>query len=160
MVDESRHSRYYECMGKLMKTLSPKRYHLSPPFGFTMIELLVVTAIIIVLTTISMVNFRVTSRKSRDGRREADISQVRSALELYRSTYSHYPIYTASNHVTNFNNLVGSSSFRALLSTQDISDPRNVAPYQYAYVSDGSGFTYTVCYNKEEDGAQYCLVNP
>ena len=128
--------------------------------GFTLIELLVVAAIVIVLTSIIAVNFRPTSQKARNSKREADISQIRSALELYRSTNSTYPVYTTSNHVTNFTNLIANAGFRTFLSTPSIVDPVNTTPYQYTYVSAANGFTYSVCYYVEPAGTQTCLTNP
>jgi len=128
--------------------------------GFTLIELLVVTAIIIVLTAIGLVNFRSTNINSRNGRRKAQITQVRSALELYRASNSTYPIYSGSSRVTNFSSLISNSSFNTYLSDDTIVDPVNTSPYQYTYQSNASGFTYSVCYTSEPDSVQTCLTNP
>jgi prepilin-type N-terminal cleavage/methylation domain-containing protein len=128
--------------------------------GFTLIELLVVSSLIIVLTGLSIVNFRQTGQKSRNGKREADISQVRSALELYRASNSNYPIYSGSNKVVNFNSLLSDPNFRPLLSTPTLVDPTNTAPYQYTYQSAANGFTYTICYTTEPDAQETCLSNP
>ena len=59
--------------------------------GFTLIELIVVITIIAVLSVIAIVNYGGTSKKSRDGRRMADIEKVRIALELYRQENNGYP---------------------------------------------------------------------
>jgi len=59
--------------------------------GFSLIELLVVTTIIIVLTTLGLISYRTANIKARDGKRKADLEQVRSALEMYRSELSVYP---------------------------------------------------------------------
>ena len=53
--------------------------------GFTLIELLVTIAIISVLSGIGLATFIGAQQKARDGRRQADLEQIRSALELYRS---------------------------------------------------------------------------
>jgi general secretion pathway protein G len=53
--------------------------------GFTLIELLVTIAIISVLSGIGLAAFIGAQKKARDGRRQADLEQIRSALELYRS---------------------------------------------------------------------------
>lgn len=128
--------------------------------GFTLIELLVVAALIIIITAISFVNFRGTSEKSRNSKRQADISQVRSALELYRATNQSYPIYSGSSTVTNFVNLTANASFTPFLTSQNIADPKNTSPYQYTYQSSANGFTYTVCYFSEPNGTSTCLTNP
>jgi len=53
--------------------------------GFTLIELLVTIAIISVLSGVGLATFTGAQKKARDGRRQADLGQIRSALELYRS---------------------------------------------------------------------------
>lgn len=59
--------------------------------GFTLIELLVVISLIGVLMGILLVSFQGTRRSARDGRRKADLEQIRSALEIYRSDCGSYP---------------------------------------------------------------------
>jgi prepilin-type N-terminal cleavage/methylation domain-containing protein len=128
--------------------------------GFTLIELLVVAALIVIVTAISLVNFRATSEKSRNSKRQADITQVRSALELYRAANTTYPIYSGGSTGTNFNNLVANSSFYIYLANRDIADPMNTASYRYTYQSAANGFTYTLCYYTEPSVTQVCVNNP
>lgn len=128
--------------------------------GFTMIELLVVTTIIIVLTSISFVSFRGTAVRTRNTKREADISKVRSALEIYRSVYSSYPVYAGNNLTTNFTNLTANNAFTPFISSETITDPVNTGSYRYTYQSSGSGTTYSVCYYTEPATTQVCRTNP
>ena len=60
--------------------------------GFTFIEILVVITIIGILTAVGVTNFRVANQKAKDGRRQADLEQIRAALELYRSDQNQYPL--------------------------------------------------------------------
>ena len=53
--------------------------------GFTLIELLVVVAIIGLLASVIVVSLGSSRSGARDARRAADISQLRTALELYAS---------------------------------------------------------------------------
>ena len=64
---------------------------LRKQYGFTLIELMVVVGIIVLLSTMMMVNYRNASRKARDSRRAADLEQLRSALEIYYADNDSYP---------------------------------------------------------------------
>lgn len=70
---------------KHMKKLKNKKS------GFSLIELLVVTTIIIVLATIGVVSYRTASRNSRNAKRKADLEVMRQAMIMYRSEEGAYP---------------------------------------------------------------------
>lgn len=59
--------------------------------GFTLVELLVVMAIIGILAVISLANFRTSQIKARDAERKANLRQITNALEAYMSDYGVYP---------------------------------------------------------------------
>ena len=59
--------------------------------GFTIVELIVVIAIIAILATIIITSVNQFQAKARDAKRIADMSQVMKALEIYRSENSQYP---------------------------------------------------------------------
>ena len=63
----------------------------SEQSGFTLIELLVTIAIISVLTGFVMSNLMGGRIRARDGQRKADLRQIQSALEMYRSDFGYYP---------------------------------------------------------------------
>lgn len=120
--------------------------------GFTMIELLVSATIIAVLSAIGLVSFRSANMKARNGKRMADLQQVRAALEIYRSDYPTYPttIGTAGDLAT----ITGLDTY---LSSDSIIDPKDPTLI-YTYVSDGS--TYTICATTEPDLILECVYNP
>jgi type II secretion system protein G len=59
--------------------------------GFTLVELLVVMAILGVLTTLTAGGFRSAQIRGRDAERKSDLRQISEALELFVSDYGHYP---------------------------------------------------------------------
>jgi len=62
--------------------------------GFTLIEILVVVAIIGLLASIVLVGLGSFRARGRDARRIADLREVQNALELYYTKYSSYPQQT------------------------------------------------------------------
>jgi general secretion pathway protein G len=63
--------------------------------GFTFIEILVVATLIGILATIGIVTYSGATARARDGKRQSDIEQIRSALEMYRADNGYYPLTTA-----------------------------------------------------------------
>ena len=59
--------------------------------GFTLIEILVVIAIIGLLSLIVFASFDDSKKKARDSARHADIQQLAAALQTYGVTYGEYP---------------------------------------------------------------------
>lgn len=59
--------------------------------GFSLIELIVVITIIAVITVVTTVSFGSVNRRSRDGRRSADLEKIRIGLEMARQVGSTYP---------------------------------------------------------------------
>ncbi len=60
--------------------------------GFTLIELLVVISIISLLSAIGLSAVSSARLKGRDARRFQDLSQIRSALNLYFDNHNYYPV--------------------------------------------------------------------
>ncbi len=124
--------------------------------GFTMIELLVVATIMILLTMIGLVSYQSTSRKARNGKRAADIENVRSALVLYRTDNPGYPDDGSFDLMM--------SAITDYTSTDVVMDPKDTAPYVYEYnpalCSGGFCRDFTLCYYEEPDGTQVCVGSP
>lgn len=66
-----------------------KRKHIS--VGFTLIELMIVIAILGVLIAVGLTSFRTSQMRARDSRRKNDLRQIASALELYYNDKGLYP---------------------------------------------------------------------
>jgi len=59
--------------------------------GFTLVELLVVMAIISVLATLIVGGFRSSQMRGRDAERKSDLKQISNALEIFYADYGKYP---------------------------------------------------------------------
>ncbi len=135
--------------------------------GFTLIELLVVISIIGILSSFAVVSLNDARAKARDALRKGDMSQIRTAINLYYDNNQAYPIcshwndtrpdFGATPDATGagcYNNELTtamSSGARPYLATMP-KDPKN--PTNSAAVS--SAFLYR--YVSNADGTQYALV--
>ena len=98
--------------------------------AFTLIELLIVVAIIAILAAIAVPNFLEAQTRSKISRVKADIRSVMTALESYRVDNNEYPIvdnrYIAPNAQINRGDLrdvIGLSTPVAYLTSTNIADP-------------------------------------
>lgn len=111
--------------------------------GFTLIELLVVIAIIAVISTIGLSSFQGAAKSGRDGKRKGDLSQIRAALELYRSNPP--PPATGYPSTTNIDTLLNTLKGAGYMSDPLPKDPKN--GYSYIY-TPGTG-VYVLCAHLE-----------
>jgi type II secretion system protein G len=104
--------------------------------GFTLIELLVVIAIIGLLSSVVLASLNTARQKGRDARRLSDIKQLQTALELYYSDHTAYPIVGSQSAV--------SSLSSALVPTyiSSMSDDPLGGSYHYVYLSNADGSFY------------------
>ena len=63
--------------------------------GFTLVELLVVVAIIGILATVVVISYSGAQKKARDARRQSDMSTIEQALNLYYNDLGSYPVHLA-----------------------------------------------------------------
>jgi prepilin-type N-terminal cleavage/methylation domain-containing protein len=59
--------------------------------GFTLIEILIVVAIIAILASVVLIGLGPTQQAGRDARRLSDLRQVQNGLELYYNKCGYYP---------------------------------------------------------------------
>ncbi|HKC14733.1 MAG TPA: type II secretion system protein GspG [Patescibacteria group bacterium] len=112
--------------------------------GFTLVELLIVVAIIGILSTLLTANFIGVRQRSKDAHRKSDLRQVQSALELYRSDQGSYP-----NAIPNCGNPLSS------LMSPDCSS----ATYLQKVPIDPNGSSYTYTSNGTTYSIVSCLEN-
>jgi general secretion pathway protein G len=59
--------------------------------GYTLIEMVVAVTIMAILVVVILTNYTTTSKKTRDGRRKADLDVIRVALDSYKIDIGVYP---------------------------------------------------------------------
>jgi prepilin-type N-terminal cleavage/methylation domain-containing protein len=124
-----------------------------PRNAFTMVEMLVVVAIIAVVVTVPLLAYNSLTRNARDGRRKQDMDKVKTALLQYRAENGSYPVADDWGELEDI--LV--PNFMAQLPEDPIS---NSSSYGYTYSSDstGAGFTLSSPLEDREGGEQKVYV--
>lgn len=112
--------------------------------GFTLIEFMVVMAMIAIFSGLGLASFVGSQQTGRDGKRKADLEAIRSALEIYRSDMGAYPAGTGSLSPT-------------YMTTVPV-DPKTGQAYTYT----PAGKTYSLCADLERVAGvnDYCVANP
>src|SRR3989344_4538555 len=125
-------------MEKLIKKYFPVT------FGFTLIEVLIIFAILAGIAVIILINFPASQRRARDTKRASDIKEYISALERYSITHdTKYPVSSGSAE------LVSLCPTLQLTGKACPDDP--LAPSKhYYYQSDSEGLKYVVWAEPEE----------
>ncbi len=114
--------------------------------GFTIIELLIVVAIISLIATLTLVRFQTVQKRGRDTRRQADVTAIAQALNLYNNDFSGYPVFTG--FITSSDAMSVAIKNARAMSAVPI-DPINgvfdSVDYRYQYTSDGVVFEIQYC---------------
>lgn len=130
-----------------------------PGRGFTLIELIMVIAIIGILTTIGLAEMRGVKELARDAVRTSDLSQIRLALALYYNNFNRYPA-TVGNIFNTSTSLVSGTIFSKVNNplypgylSRVFVDPVNSETRGYWYYYDTNGAKghrdYVFCFHKE-----------
>lgn len=150
--------------------------------GFTLVELLIVTAIIVVLALLGGTNYIAAQKKGRDARRVSDMEQVKAALEMYRVDKGRYPYDTNANPAdcelcTSVSGAANFTAMNTILKNEGytntiFSDPGGRG-YEYLATKDPPGALdgtgYSLCAHLERDSGTSCasglsgnyeLINP
>lgn len=115
-----------------------------PKRGFTLVEMLIVLAIIAIAVGASLVSFRGVRAVARDSERKTELQEIRSALEVYRSDNGSYPL-TADALVDDY---IGALP----------QDP--LAGNSYVYENIDNGTTYRICAHLEADESGTANCSP
>lgn len=131
-------------MQKVLRNNSREKQNLLVQ-GFTLIELMVVVAIIAILTILFINSSAINIQRGRDAKRKTDLENIRSGLETYRSDCNIYPVA-----ITFGSSLKGSGATTNCPITNTYinlipQDP--ITGRSYLYSSNGT--TYTICASLE-----------
>ena len=125
--------------------------------GFSIVEMLVVIAIIGFIGSIIFTQMSQSRARARDAEREQEIKSLQNTLALYVVNARTYPLWSSAT--TAFRPLTCSSAdeiFTQLISggavNGPICDPLNTASYQYEYrTTNIFGSSYELRYSLETD---------
>jgi prepilin-type N-terminal cleavage/methylation domain-containing protein len=113
--------------------------------GFTLIEILIVVAIIAILASVVLVGLGPTQQAGRDARRISDLSEVQNGLELYYNKCGFYPGVSAT--ACDPTASTGYSTMSAALIGVGIGissvpvDPTNSGTHVYSFATNGASAT-------------------
>jgi prepilin-type N-terminal cleavage/methylation domain-containing protein len=120
--------------------------------GFTLIEILIVVAIIAILASVVLVGLGPTQQSGRDARRLSDLREVQTGLELYYGKCGYYPGASAASGcptswtAATYAGLYGTNGQDGVLGMSGIgvssvpTDPS--ANGKYYYATDANGDSY------------------
>lgn len=113
--------------------------------GFSLIELLIVIAIMAILGSLALSAFSTARKQARDAQRKSDMTQYKTALESYYATYSSYPNSgtPAAIIVSNGNTGIfdtGSVFAQTYMGGSVLQGVNAADGYVYKYYSDGLSY--------------------
>lgn len=111
--------------------------------GFTLVELLVVVAIIGLLTGMVVISISSTKAKARDSQRVSAINNLVTALGMYHNDFNLYPVY--DGYITG-TDVLSVALRNAGTITAAPTDPLNTGDYRYYYQSTGGEDYYLQYY--------------
>ena len=116
--------------------------------GFTLIELIIVIAILGLIVTAGLSSYTNSQKTARDARRKTDLETLRQGLELYRSTNGVYAAAAAGSTETGANALKNylTSPVPYISAANFPKDPKTSQNYFYYFERDAANSSaYRTC---------------
>lgn len=113
--------------------------------GFTLVELIIVIAVVSILAAITIVGYSGVQQKARDAARTESIMQIQKALDFYNAKYGRFPQATANPGLGGWEmSTDAEGSFMeylvdAGLMTRVPLDPKNNSSHHFRYHRYGPG---------------------
>ncbi len=137
--------------------------------GFTLLELIVVMAIIGILAMMTVGNFQSSRIKANDARRKSDLKQIQAALEQYHADFGNYPASGSDGTILGCGAGTTACSWGSAFSITSGAVymnklPSDLAPQRYFYVGSASGRSYqlfTALQNtRDNDNKTFTAITP
>lgn len=123
--------------------------------GFTLVELLVVMAIMAVLIGISVAGLGYAMRRSRNISRQSAMANLDRALEAYYSDNQNYPLETEAGTLTD---LIDGEDWLFPYLEGSWEAPGNTQVFYHSEQSGSNASGYVVCVSQEESGGDISYV--
>jgi prepilin-type N-terminal cleavage/methylation domain-containing protein len=125
--------------------------------GFTLVELLIVIAILAILSAVGVSNFQSARIKARDVSRKSDLQTVSKSLEAYVNDHRAYPLSDANGKIIcKTGNIVcewGAEFSDTTGTIYTAKLPEDPTGASYRYSSNGSWYTLYAYIENENDPA-------
>lgn len=131
---------------------------LSRQRGFTLLELLVVMAIIGILATVILASLNDSRQKARDSARASQTQEFMKALELFYSEYGVYPTSGVVNNAVDLDAIEGALVGAELISTIPEDDVYGSSGYRYCSSTDRKSMVIAVNTENDTGGSDYCHI--
>ena len=118
----------------------------QPDRGFTLIELMVVIALIGILASVILASFSSVRERNRDGKRMSDVREIQKALSLYQIDNSRFPVPANPAEPV------------AITGEDEISLALEGDRYMSAVPKDPQHPTYAYTYETDENGYDFIIT--
>jgi len=131
-----------------MKKISAVLEEKKKQKGFTLIELIVVMAILGLLATVGLGSFRSAQIKGRDAQRKHDLGQLQRGLEAYYNDKGEYPLTGELPALGSWQDVLPGGGTGTLYMKEIPTDP---TAYKYFYESDKTSYKIFAHLENEKD---------
>lgn len=132
--------------------------------GFTLMEMIIVVAIMLILTGIGFSNYIFSIAKSHDARRKSDLATIAKAIQAFANDFGSYPLAASGKLIAcDYNNTgliacVWGQPMAAFINNKVVSylgelpaDPDGDQNYYYEAGADGNSFSLYAALENDQD---------